>query len=79
MTALIASVPILLVIVLMIAFNKPAKIALPIGWVVALVIALLYWKQDASTAAAWAIDGFLEAIGTFVIIFGVYYIAKHRR
>lgn len=70
MTALIASVPILLVIVLMIAFNKPAKIALPIGWVVALVIALLYWKQDASTAAAWAVDGFLEAIGTFVIIFG---------
>ena len=41
MTALIASVPILLVVVLMIAFNKPAKIALPIGWVVALVIALL--------------------------------------
>lgn len=29
--ALIASIPILLVIVLMIAFNKPAKIALPVG------------------------------------------------
>ena len=70
MTALIASVPILLVVVLMIAFNKPAKIALPIGWVVALVIALAYWGQNFSTAAAWAIDGFLEAIGTFVIIFG---------
>ena len=68
--ALIASLPILLVIVLMIAFNKPAKIALPIGWVVALVIALLYWRQDFTTSAAWAIDGFLEAIGTFVIIFG---------
>ncbi len=40
MTALIASIPILLVIVLMIAFNKPAKIALPIGWVVALANAL---------------------------------------
>ena len=70
MTALIASVPILLVVVLMIAFNKPAKIALPIGWVVALVIALAYWGQNFTTAAAWAIDGFLEAIGTFVIIFG---------
>ncbi|MCR5663798.1 MAG: L-lactate permease [Oscillospiraceae bacterium] len=70
MTALIASVPILLVIVLMIAFNKPAKIALPIGWAVALLIALLYWKQDFTTAAAWALDGFLEAIGTLVIIFG---------
>ena len=41
MMALIASIPILLVIILMIAFNKPAKVALPIGWAAALVIALL--------------------------------------
>ena len=68
--ALVASIPILLVIVLMIALNKPAKVALPIGWVVALAIALFYWKQDTTTAIAWALDGFLEAIGTLVIIFG---------
>ncbi len=68
--ALVASIPILLVIVLMIAFNKPAKVALPIGWVVALAIALFYWKQDTTTAIAWALDGFLEAIGTLVIILG---------
>ena len=68
--ALVASIPILLVIVLMIAFNKPAKIALPIGWVVALLIALFYWRQDATTTFAWALDGFLEAIGTLVIILG---------
>ena len=68
--ALIASIPILLVIVLMIIFNQPAKIALPIGWVVALLIALFYWRQDTTTTFAWALDGFLEAIGTFVIIFG---------
>ncbi len=70
MTALIASIPILLVIVLMLAFNWPAKRALPLGWVVAVVIALLYWKQDFATAGAWALDGFLEAIGTLVIILG---------
>ena len=68
--ALIASIPILLVVVLMIAFNKPAKIALPIGWAVALAIALFYWKQNPTTTFAWALDGFLEAIGTMVIIFG---------
>lgn len=68
--ALIASLPILLVVVLMIAFSKPAKIALPIGWVVTLLIALLYWRQDITTAFAWALDGFLEAIGTLVIILG---------
>ena len=70
MTALIASLPILLVIVLMLAFNWPAKRALPLGWLVAVVIALLYWKQDFTTSAAWALDGFLEAIGTLVIILG---------
>ena len=70
MMALIASIPILLVIVLMLIFNKPAKIALPIGWAVALLIALFYWKQDTATAFAWALDGFLEAIGTMVIILG---------
>ena len=70
MTAIIASLPILLVIVLMLAFNWPAKRALPLGWVVAVVIALLYWKQDFTTASAWALDGFLEAIGTLVIILG---------
>lgn len=70
MTAIIASLPILLVIVLMLAFNWPAKRALPLGWLVAVVIALLYWKQDFATASAWAIDGFLEAIGTLVIILG---------
>lgn len=68
--ALIASIPILLVIVLMIAFNKPAKVALPIGWAVAMLNALFYWRQDAKTAFAWALDGFLEAIGTLVIILG---------
>ena len=70
MTALIASLPILLVIVLMLVFNWPAKHALPLGWVLAVVIALLYWKQDFTTSAAWALDGFLEAIGTLVIILG---------
>lgn len=47
-----------------------AKRALPLGWVLAVVIALLYWKQDFTTSAAWALDGFLEAIGTLVIILG---------
>lgn len=70
MTALIASAPILLVIILMIAFNKPAKLVLPLGWLLAVAIALLYWKQAPATTVAWALEGFLEAIGTFMIIFG---------
>ena len=68
--SIIASIPILLVVVLMIAFNCPAKRALPTGWLAAVLIALLYWKQNPLTTAAWAIDGFLEAINVFAIVFG---------
>lgn len=45
MMALIASIPILLVIILMLVFNWSAKKALPLGWVIALLVATLYWKQ----------------------------------
>lgn len=70
MTAALASLPILLVVFLMAALNWPAKRALPLGWTTTLFIALFFWKQNPLTTAAWALDGFLEAIGTFAIIFG---------
>lgn len=70
MYAILASLPILLVIILMIALNMPAKKALPLGLLSTLLIALFVWKQDPHTTIAWALDGFLEAIGTFTIIFG---------
>lgn len=70
MMALIASMPILLVIILMLVFNWSAKKALPLGWGIALLVAILYWKQDMVTTFAWALDGFFEAIGTLFIILG---------
>ena len=70
MDALIASLPILLVVVAMLAFGMPAKVTLPIGWLATLVVALWHWGQDAHTAAAWAADGFLESLGTLAIVFG---------
>ena len=70
MEALIASLPVLLVVVAMLAFGMPAKTALPIGWAATLAVALGYWRQDAVTACAWAADGFLESVGTLAIVFG---------
>jgi len=35
-----------------------------------MLVALFVWKQDLHTAAAWAADGFLEAIGTMAVIAG---------
>lgn len=68
--SIIASIPILLVVILMIAFNLPAKISLPLGWLVAVMVAILFWKQNPLTTAAWALDGFLEAVNVFAIVFG---------
>ena len=69
MDALIASLPILMVVIAMLGFGLPAKIALPIGWLATLAVSLGYWEQDALTAVAWAADGFLESLGTLTIVF----------
>lgn len=70
MYALIAAVPILLTIVLMLGFNWGAKKALPLAWFVAAIVALLVWKQNFVTVAAYSISGALDSIGVLVIIFG---------
>jgi len=70
MDALIASFPILLVTVSMLGFGLSAKTALPLGWLATLAVALGYWRQDALTSLAWALDGFLESAGTLAIVFG---------
>ena len=62
--------PILMVVVAMLAFGLPAKTALPLGWVATLSVALGHWRQNALTAFAWALDGFLDSTGTLAIVFG---------
>ena len=59
-----------MVVVAMLAFNQPAKRALPLGWLVTFLVAVCYWRQTFLTACAWALDGFLDSIGTLVIVFG---------
>ena len=70
MDVLFASFPILMVIVAMLAFSLPAKTALPLGWVATLAVALGYWRQNTLTSVAWALDGFLDSLGTLAIVFG---------
>ncbi|MBR5756262.1 MAG: L-lactate permease, partial [Firmicutes bacterium] len=70
MYALIAFIPIIVVIVLMIAFNWPAKRALPLAWVLSLIIAAIFWKMSPKSMIAYSITGFLSAFETLVIIFG---------
>lgn len=70
MYALIAFIPIIVTVVLMIAFNWPAKRALPLAWILACVIAFLVWKMNIMDMAAYTLTGFLSAFENLVIIFG---------
>ena len=75
MYALIAFVPIILTIVLMVGFNWPAKRALPLAWLVALIIGVALWGMpilsfDGKSAIGQTVLGFLSAFETLVIIFG---------
>lgn len=67
---LIAAVPILFTIVVMAAFNWPAKRALPIAWIFSALISILVWQVDFVTTIANSIFGALSALNVLIIIFG---------
>lgn len=70
MYAIIAFIPIIITVVLMVAFNWPAKRALPLAWLLALIFGVALWKMKIVNAIAFTITGFLSAFEVLVIIFG---------
>ncbi len=70
MFALLASLPILLVIVLMVGMNWPAKRVMPLGWVLALVLAAFVWRVPANWLAGSTVAGALSAFNILIIVFG---------
>lgn len=68
--AFVAFIPILFTIIVMAAFNWPAKRALPVAWIIAMVIAFSVWKMDFQHAFGFSIYGALKAIDILIIIFG---------
>jgi len=70
MLALLAALPLLLVGVLMIGFTWPASRAMPAGWLLALVLGILFWGMTPVWAAAAAIAGLINALEILVIVFG---------
>jgi len=70
MYALIAFLPILATIVLMIGMNWGAKKALPVSWVVAVVVALVFWKMDFGSIIGFSVFGVFKAFDVLIIIFG---------
>ncbi len=70
MFAVLASLPILLVIVLMVVFDKPAKIVMPVAWLLAVVLAALVWRVPGNWLVGETIAGALSAFNILIIVFG---------
>ena len=51
MLAVIAFIPIIVTVIVMAGFNWPAKIALPLAWLITAVIGFAIWQMDLVTAA----------------------------
>jgi lactate permease len=70
MYALIAFIPIILIIGLLVGLNLPAKRVMPIAWVVCCILALTVWKMDFTHVAGYSIFGALKGFDVMITIFG---------
>lgn len=70
MLALIAFIPILIVGILMVAFDWPSTKAMPVGFVAALVIAAFFWDMPIKWILAATIAGGIDSIDILFIVFG---------
>jgi lactate permease len=61
----------LLVLILMVAFNRPAMIAMTTGWIVVCLLAYCVWSMPPDWIASASLKGFLTAANILIIIFGV--------
>ncbi len=70
LAALLAVLPILIAGILLVGFRMPAKWAMPIVYLVAVVLALLAWQVEVVRLAAATIQGLFISFDLLFIIFG---------
>ena len=68
--AIIAAIPIALVLVLMVGLRWPATKAMPLAWLVCGVLGMLIWKMSPGFILASTLSGFGSAINVLIIVFG---------
>ncbi|MGO0577451.1 L-lactate permease [Ornithinimicrobium panacihumi] len=68
--SLLAIAPIVVVGILLAGLRWPAKYAMPVGYVVTVLIAMLVWKMRPAAVAAATIEGLIVAITLLYIVFG---------
>jgi lactate permease len=68
--SLLALTPILVVGVLLAGFRWPAKYAMPVGYIVAVVVAMFVWQMDFTGIIAASLEGLITAATLLYIVFG---------
>ncbi|RZU33671.1 L-lactate permease [Blastococcus saxobsidens] len=68
--SLLALAPIAVVGILLAGLRWPAKWAMPVGFVVVVLVALLVWGMSPTAIAASAVQGLLVAVTLLYIVFG---------
>lgn len=68
--ALIACLPILVALVLMVVFNRPAIVAMPLAWITAVLAAILFWQTPPLYLVALTLHGAVVAFNLLIIVFG---------
>ena len=79
MYALIALLPILLTIVLMVGLNWPAKRTLPVAWLLAAVLAAVFWRLGLREVMGFSIFGALKSLDVLLIIVGAIFLLNTLR
>jgi lactate permease len=68
--ALLASIPIVVIFVLMVIMRWPATKAMPVSWILAAILAYWVWETPLDWIAAASINGAVLATQILVIVFG---------
>jgi len=68
--SLLALMPILTAFLLLVVANRPANQAMPVAYLVTVVIALLVWKVSFIQIAASTIEGIIVTVEVLYIVFG---------
>ncbi len=68
--ALLAFLPILTIFILMVGFRWPAARAMPLAFVITLLLALFVWGMPANWIAAATANGLVIAVKILLIVFG---------
>lgn len=70
MYAVLALVPILVILCLLVFLNWPSKRVMPIAWVVCIAITYLIWKMTLQHIFAYSLYGMLKGVETLITILG---------